>query len=213
MDLPVIRFGRLELKERKGLLKGFHPNKRLYTAIVDGHEHACTVGAWAVWIPDLRAKFLHSVEGFVHCIHKDAPARADVLSASDPTLQFGRYALAEWRAAYSKAAQDRTNELALCTQLLHRAGIGPGLIGICRAEALVFNGETDSKGAWGIVTEDVTLLPKKQDTTEEEVIRAGVQPDRIKSCIRQQLNGYVIDLNSVVGAMPLAADQAPSARG
>ena len=64
----------------------------------------------------------------------------------------------------------------------------------------------DEAGMVGIFTEDVTRLPEKQDASEEDVMACGVQVDRIKSCVRQQLNGYVVDLNSVVGVVPVDAD-------
>lgn len=34
----------------------------------------------------------------------------------------------------------------------------------------------------------------------------GVAPDRTQGCIRQQIRGYVSDLNSVVGVMPVDAE-------
>jgi hypothetical protein len=39
------------------------------------------------------------------------------------------------------------------------------------------------------------------------MIAAGVQPDGIRSAIRQQLNGYVVHLSSVVGVQPIDGER------
>ena len=36
----------------------------------------------------------------------------------------------------------------------------------------------------------------------DELMAAGVMPDRVLSCVREQIKGYVSDLNSVVGVTP-----------
>ncbi len=57
------------------------------------------------------------------------------------------------------------------------------------------------------MVEDIRNLQPKKNATEEEIIAAGVTLDGLKSCFRQQINGYVSDLNSVVGVMPVDAEQ------
>lgn len=59
----------------------------------------------------------------------------------------------------------------------------------------------------GIFIENLDNYPRRAPVTLEEMISAGVKPDKIKSAIRQQINGYVSDLNSVVGVMPITAEK------
>lgn len=40
-----------------------------------------------------------------------------------------------------------------------------------------------------------------------QIHEAGVIPDKIRSCVRQQRRGYVIDLCSVVGCQPKNAEE------
>lgn len=63
------------------------------------------------------------------------------------------------------------------------------------------------KNSVGLRMADVTKLPGKRNATEQEIVHAGVIPDPTLSCIRQQTNGYVVDLSSVVGAMPVDAER------
>jgi hypothetical protein len=89
---------------------------------------------------------------------------------------------------------------------LHAAGLGPRPLGICHVRR--FSG--NFLGAWsettGILIEDIGKLPPKPEATETEILAAGVTLDGIKSCVRQQIRGYVSDLNSVLGVMPVAAE-------
>jgi hypothetical protein len=56
------------------------------------------------------------------------------------------------------------------------------------------------------LVDDLRSYRRKKETTEEEMLACGVRPDKSKSCLRQQIRGYVSDLNSVVGVMPLNAE-------
>ncbi len=60
----------------------------------------------------------------------------------------------------------------------------------------------------GILTQDVFSLPRKLRCRLEHVKQAGVVPDQILSCVRQQIRGYVVDLCSVVGCVPADAEDA-----
>ncbi|MGE6527593.1 hypothetical protein ACQKEM_00955 [Pseudomonas sp. NPDC077382] len=178
--------------------------------LIDGIEYAYDAGVWACWVPKLRCKFLYSVDGFVHCIHKTAPARElllggtlDLSLMADPA---GKYTLQEWYAIFSKEAAWRVAELYIATSRLACAGLGPQPLGIFMARQRIANGVIDKGGVFGICTDDATRLPAGPSATEQDMLKAGVRPDKIKSCIRQQLNGYVIDLNSVAGVVPVDAD-------
>jgi hypothetical protein len=60
--------------------------------------------------------------------------------------------------------------------------------------------------AVGLMIEDAAAKPPKPPATEAQLLAAGVRPDRLRSAVRQQVNGYVVDLNSVVGVVPVDAD-------
>jgi hypothetical protein len=66
-------------------------------------------------------------------------------------------------------------------------------------------GRLDRWGALGFLTDDVWRLPPRPVSSEADLLRAGVMVDKLRSSVRQQLNGYVTDLNSVVGVMPIDA--------
>ncbi len=176
---------------------------------VDGKRFDYVTGAWAYWIPALRCKFLHSAQGRLDCRFTGVPSRQTCETATDPNSSAGNdspYTWQDWRNVYAKTAARRAAELYVATERLYKAGIGPRPLGICMARSLVESGHEDVHGAFGISTENVLQLPVKAPATQDDFLRAGVQPDRIGSCIRQQLRGYVVDLNSAVGAMPINAE-------
>lgn len=175
------------------------------TATLDGKRHSCIPGSWAVWIPSLQAKFFYSKSGSVICHSKRAPAHDQVINGCEEAAKIGNYVLAEWKSAYGKPVFRRVAEIAVCTQRLHHAGLGPKLLGLCAASSWKRNGELDEFGTLGIMVENAKLLKPKKPASAEDVIAAGVQPDAIMSCVRQQVNGYVVDLSSVVGATPIDA--------
>lgn len=181
---------------------------------INGRRFAYESGAWAYWIPELRCKFLHSRQGHLDCRYPGVPSREDCNSATDPygaVANHSPYTWQDWRNVYTKTAVRRAAELYVATERLYKAGLGPRPLGICMARRLIESGKEDSHSALGISTEDVLDLPTKAPCTEEEFLRAGVQPDHIRSCIRQQLRGYTIDLNSAIGAMPIDAEREISA--
>jgi hypothetical protein len=204
MNLDVSSFASLEFVRLGGLKPLLRPNKRYFRLRLDGRAMESRVGAWAVWLPEVRCKFLHSFEGRVHCLHSSAPSRGWALDTSEPLdTAIGKYTLAEWRAAISKTALRRVSEIVVAAGRLHRAGLGPEVLGVCFASKLTFERRIDPFGAIGVRLENVHGLPAKPPATEEEVRAAGVRPDKIRSCLRQQVNGYVVDLNSVVGVVPV----------
>lgn len=206
MTPRVIRFSGAEIIPVRGVGSLLPGSKPRYRAVVDGKSYRCEVGAWAIWIPSLGVKLLHACDGHVHCERASAPTRGSVAAGASTTT--GKYTLAEWRATYDKPVERRAAELYVATERLHRAGVGPAALGLCTTDTFTFLGRHEAQGTAGIVTEDARRLPKRQDATESEVIAAGVVPDKILSCVRQQVNGYVVDLNSCVGAYPADAEEA-----
>jgi hypothetical protein len=143
----------------------------------------------------------------IHCLHRIAPKRGLLMSGALDDQQIGRYSAEDWKRAFTTSTRQRAVENYIAANRLHAAGLGPKPLGICYVRKFsrglsVRPGETA-----GILIEDINKLPAKRDASEEEIIAAGVTPDRIKSCVRQQIRGYVSDLNSVVGVMPTDAGE------
>jgi hypothetical protein len=172
-------------------------------------HYPTSLGAWAIWIPAFRSKILHAVDGLAHCTAGSTPPRDKLLDdETHPMREGGLYSMDDWRAALSKDVLQRTAENYVSAQRLQRAGLGPAVLGIClvlRFSAWYASGMGYTAG---IVVEDLNHLPRKwRKATMQQMLDAGVQPDRIQSSIRQQIRGYVSDLNSVVGVMPINAEQ------
>lgn len=177
-----------------------------YRAILDGRPYACVRGAWAIWIPALQTKFLNSIDGKLACRSRKAPPR-EALQGSGPLAgQWGRYPLEAWRQAHETPIGRRVAENVVAAQRLHKAGIGPRVLGLCLARRLRDGHRLDQSFAAGFMVENAALKPHGPTATRSQLIDAGVRPDRINSAVRQQVNGYVVDLNSVVGVVPIDAE-------
>lgn len=208
MDKPEIKaYGCVEFKKRRffELLMG----KRKDRLLIDGVEYEYDAGAWACWVPALCLKLLFSREGKLVCRYPGVPA-PEALMAEDVDLdkQAGPgspYTYGDWRRVYEKSMEVRVAELWIASWRLYKSGLGPRPLAIFKADKYIEHDSVDEAGMVGIFTEDVTRLPEKQDASEKDVMACGVQVDRIKSCVRQQLNGYVVDLNSAVGVVPVDA--------
>lgn len=174
--------------------------------IVDGRSHRCIRGAWALWIPALQVKLLNSIDGKVACLSRKAPPR-EYLEGSDPLAgQWGRYPLEAWRQAYETPIERRVAENVVAAERLHKAGIGPRVLGLCLARRFRDGHRLDRSFAAGFMVENAALKPPRPAATQSQLIDAGVRPDQINSAVRQQVNGYVVDLNSVIGVVPVAAE-------
>ena len=174
-------------------------------AEVDGLSVKVNMGAWAFYVPRIGAKILHSFRGACHCIHASAPAR-DQLSEDKAALHDCRYSLADWRRAYETSVVRRAAENYVAARRLHACGLGPkvtGCVAVRRFESFYAPGASHT---FGIMVENLGQYPRKRPATLEQIEAAGVVPDRTSSCLRQQIRGYVSDLNSVVGVRPAAAE-------
>jgi hypothetical protein len=129
-----------------------------------------------------------------------------VLGPALGETDYGRYSREEWRHAYSTPASRRAAENAVAAQRLHAAGLGPRVLGLCIALRFRDGARADKDFAAGFLSEDVLRLPPKPPAEEEEFLAAGVSLDRLRSAIRQQVNGYVVDLNAAVGVLPVGAE-------
>ncbi len=176
-----------------------------FHANLDGRRHKIAMGAWAVYLPGAQMKLLHAVAGNVHCIYHKAPRREAVL-AGRPVKVNPRTTPEQWRAAFRTPVTRRVAENYVVFQRLFQAGIGPeplGLVVVANYRSWFSRGPGISAG---FRVANLYEYPPKTATTEEQLRAAGVIPDGSLATIREQINGYVSDLNSVQGAMPLDAE-------
>ena len=166
--------------------------------LVDGAEHTAHLGHWMFYLPATGEKFFHAAHGLTDCTHATRPTAAQL----EEGWANETYTSADWRRALSMPLARRVAELWVAGERLARAGIGPPPIGL--TFVLRFVRDDVALGyTMGLRWEDACHLPPKPPATDGDLIAAGVRPDRIRSCVRQQLNGYVIDLTSVVGVQPI----------
>lgn len=171
-------------------------------------SYQVAVGAWAFWAPAFRTKILHAIDGQAHCLANSAPPREQLLAGQYAVPEGGRYSTQDWLNALSKCVLRRAAENFLAAQRLHAAGLGPAALGICLVRRFHAWYSPAVGHTAGIMVEDLNHLPRKwKKGTAQQMLDAGVAPDRILSSVRQQIRGYVSDLNSVVGVMPINAEQ------
>ena len=172
----------------------------------DGKIMKAKAGAWNFYVPALNIKLAYPNNGKIHCLRPVTPPFEKLMSGALDDERIGRYSADDWKQALTKSTRRRAAENYISAARLHAAGLGPKPLGIC----YVGNFSYKPFGPWsetaGILIEDIHKLPPKANATEEEILAAGVTLDGIKSCVRQQINGYVSDLNSVIGVMPVDAE-------
>jgi hypothetical protein len=156
------------------------------------------MGMWAAYAPGPQLKLLHSVGGHIHSIARSAPRREEAGGTKDPQ--------GHWARAFATPVTLRAAENWVMHARLHRAGLGPEPLALAiapRYRAWFSRGATVSAG---LHLADLRRYPPKPPATEAEVRAAGVIPDARGAAIREQIRGYVSDLNSVRGAMPEDAE-------
>lgn len=161
--------------------------------------HGAYLGMWAAYAPALQLKLLHSVGGRLHSIARVAPRRDRAGDPSDPE--------AAWARAFVTPVTRRVAENWVMLDRLHRAGLGPEPLAL--AVAPRYRAWFSPRGTYsaGTYVADLRRYPSKPPATEAEVRAAGVIPDARLACVREQINGYVSDLNAVRGAMPEDAEE------
>ena len=166
-------------------------------ASVDGHLRRVKWGAWAVYLPGSQLKLMHAVAGRQHCIYYKAPRREEVLGGFDK-----RPSAPDWALAFETPVLRRVAENWVMFARLHAAGLGPepmGLVAVRDYRSFFSRGRGITAG---LRLADLTKYPEKAPCTEEELRAAGILPDRSRASLREQIRGYVSDLNNLHGAMP-----------
>jgi hypothetical protein len=164
-------------------------------------------GAWNFYVPALNIKLAYTRDGNVHCLRPVTPPFGELMSGAFDGKRIGQYSADDWKQALGKSTRRRAAENYIAAHRLHAAGLGPKPFGIIYVRNFAYKFSIKKSETAGIMIENILNLAPKKNATEENIVAAGVMPDRLKSCIRQQINGYVSDLNSVVGVMPLDAEQ------
>jgi hypothetical protein len=170
--------------------------------LVDGVEYAARIGHWMFYLPATGEKFFHAAHGLTDCTHVTRPTAAQL----EDDWANETYTSADWRRALSTPLARRLAELCVAGHRLWSAGLGPRPFGLTFAPHFVRDGVALGP-TMGFRCEHAELLLPKPPATDGDLLAAGVRPDRIRSCVRQQLNGYVIDLSSVVGVQPIDAEE------
>lgn len=172
-------------------------------------------GAWAFYVPERRLKLLHTRQGKQTCLSKAAnrfvqpntTEARDNMQARESGTKVGSYFVQDWERALAKPVFRRVAETWIAARRLANAGLGPDVSEIMVVRKLYTPYErTGASVTAGFVQEDAWALPAGPHADDDAMIAAGVKPDQIRSCIRQPINGYVVDLNSVVGVEPLNAE-------
>jgi hypothetical protein len=152
--------------------------------------YRAALGMWAAYAPRAQIKLLHAVDGDLHCISPRVPSRTDAARHAD------------WNRAFRTPTLRRVAENWVVLDRLYRAGLGPEPLELLiapRYRAWFSRGWTFSAG---YRVANLRTYPVKDPTTEEQVRAAGVIPDRNRACLREQIRGYVSDLNALHGVMP-----------
>jgi hypothetical protein len=164
-------------------------------------------GNWAFYVGRLEAKILYARDGLVDCLHRTAPDRAKLFAGLLDDVDFGRYSASEWKAALAKPVRRRAVENFIAARRLFHAGLGPEPYALCHVPRFRLFGRPEPTETAGIVIQNINSLGPRPPATREQMIACGVMPDRIESSLRQQIRGYVSDLNSVCGVMPIDAER------
>lgn len=175
------------------------------SAVIDGKSYAIKAGTWAFYVPELQMKILRAADGTCAYDHPLAPDPA-VVRAAPPDQMFRRYTAAEWASSIDKPVLERAAENCLIAERLARNGFGAAL----RAAVVVRSYRHGESGkptiSGGMILDNLLAYARRPDVTEDEFRKTGLLPDRFKSCIRQQIRGYVSDFNAVFGIQLVGAE-------
>jgi hypothetical protein len=180
----------------------------------DGISSNIDSGAWAFYIPEQRLKILHARQGKQTCLRNSAkrficPNSVEFqenMRARESGTKIGSYFVQDWERALSKSVSRRVAETWIAARRLANAGLGPQVSDIVVVRELHTPYSQAPSVTAGYVQKNAWELPAGPNADVSAMLNAGVKPDQIRSCVRQQVNGYIIDLNSVVGVEPVNAE-------
>lgn len=172
--------------------------------VIDGRSHSIRRGNWAFYVPGLGAKILHARNARRWCFHDTRPSEG-LLAAGDGAMALGPYSLDDWRRALATPVLHRVAENYVSARRLAAIAAGPAVGRAVVIRELTYDDGAAPSPTAGFEVADLTRYLRKAPASAEDLARAGVSPDRIASALRQQIRGYVSDLDSVVGVLPREA--------
>lgn len=172
---------------------------------IDGTLYDVHLGKWMFYNPARQEKYFHVRAGKIDSTARSRPTDRQLAEMDDSEFS-GRYPVSVWKEALSTPIARRLAEIWIASQRLHGAGLGPKPGSLIVARNYKRNFRSYGPTA-GLQIENARLLQPRTPVTQEEMIAAGVRPDRYLSCVRQTINGYVSDLCSVVGVVPIDAEE------
>lgn len=175
------------------------------SAVIDGKSYAIKAGTWALYVPELEMKILRAADGNCAYEHPLAPDPATV-RAAPADQKFRRYTAAEWASSIDKPVLERAAENCIIADRLARHGFGAALKAAVVVRSYRQGDSSKPTHSAGMILDNLFTYPRRRDVTETEFRKVGLIPDRYKSCIRQQICGYVSDFNAVFGVMPQGAE-------
>ena len=173
--------------------------------ILDGKKYKTKNGAWAYYVPKLQAKWFYSRDQKIICLHKTAPKS---LNSIEENKDYGTYSADDWRSALSQCIFTKAATNYVIMNKLYQSGLGPEPLGFSVAKFVNDDLGLINGPAVGVNVANIKKLRTKPDATIDDLTKAGIITDKINSAIRQQIKGYVSDLNSVVSVSLMEHDDA-----
>lgn len=173
--------------------------------VLDGKKYKTKNGAWAYYVPKLQAKWFYSHDQKIICLHKTAPKS---LSSIEENKDYGTYSADDWRSALSQCIFTKAATNYVIIKKLYQFGLGPEPLGFSVAKFVNDDLGLINGPAVGVNVANIKKLRTKPDATIDDLTKAGIISDKINSAIRQQIKGYVSDLNSVVSVSLMEHDDA-----
>ena len=152
-----------------------------------------------------QEKYFHVLAGRIDSTARSRPTDRQFAEMDDAEFS-GRYPVSVWKEALATPIARRLAEIWIASQRLHSAGLGPKPGSLIVARNYKRNFRSYGPTA-GLQIENARLLKPRAPATQEEMIAAGVRPDRHLSCVRQTINSYVSNFSSVVGVDPIDAEE------
>lgn len=174
--------------------------------IINNRPYAIKRGTWNFYLPSLNLKLPYVCGGKIACRAKSSPNRSKLFSGNLDDAQIGRYTPQEWKDALSKTSRLRAVENYITGKRLESAGLGPAFSAIVIIRNLYSITGANFGECAGVKCDNVYAMPSKEPASQQDIRNAGIKLDKFKSSHRQQIRGYVCDLNSVVGVMPKDAE-------
>ena len=178
-------------------------NRDAKNCMLDGKKYKTLNGAWTFYVPKIQTKWFYSRDQKIICLHRTAPKDVSEINSS---TDYGTYSAKEWKDALSECIFTKAATNYVIIDTLHKHGLGPKPLGFSVVKSAISEDGRVAGCAVGVEVENILKLKRKSKATELDFKNAGIITDKINSSLRQQIRGYVSDLNSVVSVRLDCAD-------